>query len=832
VRTGRKTRYENLETRELLAAITAKVAVFTSNVGDQSMVTEWRDTAIGAEEMVVTLQPWTHIKSMSYGIQGPRGGVDSGVLKADLTGRDGTWGELDGYYETTLATDQVAEDGKLSFNLPGWGMQIPEQGLPLQVEMQFHDTAPVGKYRLNEPALSVKSSYGRVQVLQFGYKNPTITVQQCAELNVGIDGPASQTISPDDDDVVLARVNFDASEALNTYSIPVLLEGSNAGGQTIDAGELVTDVELRNVVTGQTIDAVMAPGDYGDSQLYLFESFVLDQGRSTWEIRVDMTGGESGDRVRASVLDGVDINNRWWGIQTSQLDGNGPVETSPGGTISGNWQEISVPHVTVTPRAMQSSLHVVENQKNVEVFVFDVYAEGAKDLLTTAFAFEGEHLVNGQNYAVWFDSDKDGSRDVIIQDGIVSVNGEVHADNLVSGGIVVPAGSTDRFWLTTDIASSSLPAPDNTLQVWFASQNPVEAETLDDGASLTNNQFTIASGVGVPVTIYKHGTFRAEQDSMLLQPRLMLGGAQSESLVSAEFGADLEAGDVYYVGLDVEGDAGSIDRFELFVNGSAVPLAVATPGGAEPGDDFGARMNAQQLIVGAGEEKDVAISARIKSDVNGGVSGDTFTVVVDTVYVRGVTSSSQSTLNVDIRSPEETVVMSKLTSVTNAGPTTAAMPSGVAEIGSFQFVAAANVNTRDNLNRVDLDQLTFEVNTLNVELDTLSFALYNKANAALTAIPSTVVVLSPGCYRVTFTDLRHSAPYVAIGSGASATFGLRVNVTNPNTAAASGGESSLRTTLDLRDDYFSWFDEDFGTSTQINGTGLADDFIRGMLLQG
>jgi len=130
-----------------------------------------------------------------------------------------------------------------------------------------------------------------------------------------------------------------------------------------------------------------------------------------------------------------------------------------------------------------------------------------------------------------------------------------------------------------------------------------------------------------------------------------------------------------------------------------------------------------------------------------------------------------------------------------------------------------------------LDTLTFEVTTINVAMDPTGFKLVNQLNPAMSVLASTVEVTTFG-YRVTFTGLATGVVDAVIGSGETETFVLKANVIDPNTAAGSGGSSILRTSLRISDEFFSRFDEDFGSSNLIRGTDLLDDIIEGTIFHG
>ncbi|MFH0770138.1 MAG: hypothetical protein V1926_02045 [Candidatus Peregrinibacteria bacterium] len=792
--------FEVLEDRRMLAAgypiYGPQVVVTTPHVYDQTVNARYGDTAIGAEEMVCAVQPWTNLSAVVYGITGVLGGVDFGTLRADLTDRDGRLGNPDGYYETIVAVDETAEDGSVAFTVAdSWGMQIPQQGLPLQVELTFHGNAAEGQYRLNEPSWKLSSNAGFVQVRQFGYKNPVITVEVSAEMKLNINRPASTIIWPNDNDVVLANLVFDATEKINVYSLPVLLEGNDGNGVAIDLSGVVEDVELRNVVSGVTVDANDSMAIDG---VYQLENFFIPDGQSTWELRVDLEGAASGTRIRGTELNGVDINNRWWSVRSEQADGGGPVEVEPEGRISGNWMEVQESRLSVYEQSGPSMDTAVENERNVLGGIFEAYAEYG-DLLVTEAVYNtlfGDWR-NTQNGTLWVDTDGDMVTDTIVESGVAAAtDGRYVFSNLAGGGYVVPEGTAVQFEFRFDVASFIGPDP-----TFSAGLRYLQVENLEDGAPV---DWEINHNPQTLWTFVENGTLEVSQAPQFPE-RYLLGGELSEPLVAARAVAGVEAADVTYVGIDVEGDSGSIDYFELSVPGATAPFALATRSGAQTGDNFGASMASHQFVIPEGDGWTVLVREWTKSDVVGGKSGDSFVAVVDNVQARGVTSSNDySTLNVDIRSPQEVVVMSQITAVTNAGPETALMPlvETEIEIAAMQVTAATNVNAKNGVNEAGPDTLEFVVTT---DADASGFVFYNKANPTVSVPPMSVTRVG-NVVTVAFVGLSSGPVDTFVESGGSQTLALSARV--------SPGQF-LRTQLFTGD--VDWRDHDALVDTLLEG---------------
>jgi len=483
----------------------------------------------------------------------------------------------------------------------------------------------------------------------------------------------------------------------------------------------------------------------------------------------------------------------------------------------------------VTELAGPSSGTAVSNQQGLVLGRVRVAAEGA-DLLFTGLHVEAQQgsLYNVTRHEVWFDSDDNGFVDTIVSNGSISFNPLVVFD-FVGGGVVIPEDTSGLFEVRATAASSLMPDPSLQITSTFAS-----AEVLQTGQE-----------VGFPRNIHlvhadqtlwsfdDHGSLTVSNDTTPVQIHQLLGGTGGVAVTRAALTATLEDSDVCYIGIRGDGQLRSIDQVAIKLPGQERPIGYATRYGAES-DDFGARFTNRELVVAEGTQTIVLLCPDILTDVNGGQSNDSFALEVSTVMARGVLSGDtlQPVMDGPIVGPWQTVVMSKISDITNGGTATEAMPVGAdREISMFSYFAAANFNYTNAPNRAILDTLTFVVDTVNVGINPSGFNLINTLNPTVSVAASTVEVTGSG-YCVTFTGLAASAVDTAIGSGGSATFALRANITNPNTAAATGGSSSLQTTLRLRDGFFAWYDQDYGSSHRFDWLDYPDSEIQSTSYQG
>jgi len=373
----------------------------------------------------------------------------------------------------------------------------------------------------------------------------TVTID-AGEFTIGIDGPAQQDYTRDDNDATLANITFKTGgESIDVKDLFVLIQGTsstggilcaNAGAASTACGtagtddnisELLEDVEIRNKATGRTIDGVRLTGTSdsgqqtvsagrGTFQIYRFDDFIV-RGDESWELRVDFIDNgagkhpSSGDKFKAHICGepthilsagSLILNSTACGfasilttastsyqMQVEGLSTGDKVgDVRPRGTISGNFHRIATATLTVTVKNIGNGDTAVENSKNVNLFRFEARAGEAEDILFTKAVFKASSgsLNNGQNYTLWVDTDGDGTVDTILQSGIASQSSQVSFNDLAGGGYVVPAEETVVFEVHSDIASS---LTNNDLFLMFDTGSTVtflEAEELDDGSNLTN----------------------------------------------------------------------------------------------------------------------------------------------------------------------------------------------------------------------------------------------------------------------------------------------------------------------------------------------------------
>lgn len=765
------------------------------------------------------------------------------------------------------------------------------------------------------------------QVTQSGTPD-TVTID-AGELTIEIDGPVQQKYTRDDDDAVLANFKITTGgDSVDIRDFYVLIQGQTATGAALPSSvalsSVLEDVELRNTRTGRTVSAVRltAAGASGQTyQIYRFDDFEVS-GSSTWELQVDfIDNGQSshpknGDRFRAFACTTTGSATCDFGgvispttayniVAEGGSTGDDITDIRPGASIAGNFQRIATPELNIAVRSIGTSDTAVKNSKNVNLLRFEARAGEAEDILFTQAIFTSQSgsLQNAQNYTLWFDSDGDGVVDTIAQKGVSVQGGNVTFNNLTGGGVLLPAEESVLFEVHGDIASS-LTNDDLLIRFAHTASNYVEAEEADNGSSLsgivTTGTYSAActSGSSCEITVsttasklyslVNQGDLFVTLDSTPTRSRQLLGGTLGDTILRLQFRAQNEDIDVTSLQLTSSGStATSVDRLELYKDGATTAFATATISGCGSDDvlttnngnggatvqTFCARMANGQLVVKNGENLDVLVKPRMKSDQQGALSGQpiqfwvTKQAVSDestgsgAVRARGRASSSNLIANnnvagnqgevfigtdsvganTDIVGNVNDVVLSKITTIANANPDAdnTNVPTGTSPIGQFRFTAATNTNTLNGLNKATLSGVIFNVTASQVDLDSGSFRFYNKADTSTkaTCVVASGSLSSTGSLVVSCPNLRTASSWsggtagdTQLESGETSTFVLEVNIQNSKVGSTT---SSLQVSLQdfttrstntygAAASHIDWIDEDSGAIG--NGTTTSSRF--------
>ena len=488
-------------------------------------------------------------------------------------------------------------------------------------------------------------------------------------------------------------------------------------------------------------------------------------------------------------------------------------------------------HLFVTSKSMQDTETVVRNQKDVTLQRFEAFAES--DMVLTRVVVDAEQgsLLNAENYALWIDTDDNGIVDSILQSGALFDGNAVVFNNFLGGGVLIPDHRSVAFEVHADIAAVGL-SEHMKLQLKFATSQSdyLAAERASDGAHITGIQTDgVCSGecnmivVTVPSAIYtirSQGDLFVTKDSTPVRSRQLLGGTLGDSILRLQFIAEYEPVSPVSLRFTASGSGvSSVDSLELYQIGDTEPVAIATQGHC---GDYPAQFctGSQKIFtVQKGSAHDLIIRPRMKSDVDGAVSGGDITLSLfapDSVIAVGEFSSNTLLINDADASQEgrvyigsdrpavhhsitgnkNVVVLSKIVSITNVDPNAdgTAVPSGTQRaIGQFKFETLAASNLKNGANKWTLTDILFDVDAINVDIDPDSFRLFNKADP--TAVRSCDIVDADGSslLHVACFGIDQSTVLSSIDPSSDATFVLSANVRN--TQVISSATSSLQVSL-------------------------------------
>lgn len=652
----------------------------------------------------------------------------------------------------------------------------------------------------------------------------TVTIK-AGEFTVEIDGPVQQKFTRTQNNANLANIVMTtAGDAVDVRSLYLAIQGQTATGAGLAANgstfaninDVLNNVQLRNSKTGQSISGVRLTTSGSDFntgsaststyQIYRFDDFTV-QGQNTWNLNVDFIDNgsgnhpKSGDQFRVHVCTtpltntsggtnsagcfaGLGSFDATTGTTAYNMDvqglttGDDVSDVRPGSTLTGNFQRIAAPTLNIAVQDIGGSDTAVKNSKNITLLRFQARAGEAEDVLFTQAIFRAQSgsLLNGQNYALWVDTDGDGVVDTILQKGVAAQGGQVTFNDLAGGGYVIPAEATVIFEAHADIASN---LTNDDLRLAFdtgsALSSYIEAEQVQNGSTLSGiNTFSPTGAditgdcdtncdITVNIVFSKVWALVSQGDLFVTrdqQPRSrqLLGGALGDEILRLQFRAQNEDVDVTNLQFNSSGStATSVDRLELYKLGATTPFATATTGGCGSDDvltvnigttvstattAFCASMQSQQLVIKDGQNQIVTVRPRLKSDEQGATSNQNIQFFLTkqpvsnnvtgsgAVRARGLQSSNNLTANNQNASNEGEVFIGVDTVTSNANIAGSMNKSVLSKITSIANANPDADNTNVPTGISPFGQFTFtaatNTNTLNgLNKATLSGVIFN-----------------------------------------------------------------------------------------------------------
>ncbi len=468
-------------------------------------------------------------------------------------------------------------------------------------------------------------------------------------------------------------------------------------------------------------------------------------------------------------------------------------------------------------------------------------------------------------------------------DAVASEKGcTVNDQNIVTCPQIMYLGGNQERTLTVRVkvdACKNIQPPTNskTLSVWTIATT--STEDVNTATNIQQNLFMLtcaspgvtSGGTGgataggpPPPPSASTGDLYITKSATPTRSHMALGGTLSDEVLRLTFRAekeDIDVTDLVFTatGPNAASISTNVDRIELFKVGSTTPFASATIANcgstSAPANSMCAKMDAQEFVAPKGLDMNLLARLRVKTDVDGSVSGQQVQLMfgtVSSVVARGLTSSNLLSVNdgdalaegevfIGTSSPaasqtitgkDNAVVHSKIMSITNASPDAngTAIPTGIQRaIGQFKFSAAAANNTKNGNNSFTLSGVIFNVNATNVllgtgdqtSLATSDFKIYSKLDPTMKSTCTADKAIATDALVITCSNLTSSLVNTEIDPDSDVTFVLEAEVVNAkisNTSASTlqvsfqNFDSMSATTFGAAGSHVRWLDKDNASS--------------------
>ncbi len=391
---------------------------------------------------------------------------------------------------------------------------------------------------------------------------------------------------------------------------------------------------------------------------------------------------------------------------------------------------------------------------------------------------------------------------------------------------------------------------------------PTTGEQCDDGNTTNNDGCSNICKLEATSNLFV-------TESNHTGPQQLLGGkTQTESLWNLQLKTDTAAGvDVHAITVYVSGKPASIEQISILSadNGHMV-MGIGTtadcPDALKNGPDtpFCIRIEGGvPLTVQMSQPSNILFVAQMKDDNNGARSGELIQLHLqpDSFSATEVNGGAQLRTNdgdnnavgevligtdapgpnYSIVSQTHEVVLSSIKSVENGLSMPDGSPltiEGKQMIGAFKIDASKNTNTKNGENRVIFKTLIFQVNAMNVGLDSNSFNLVSSVDPTrqLPCTPRTALLNTQSYIIVECQHVDTLLPG-GIESDKTVSFGLQAKVIAPNASShlqvmlsLSGlGNNTSEEIYGTDVAPFSWLDADSGSSVEHTQMNIGGPFF-------
>jgi len=449
-----------------------------------------------------------------------------------------------------------------------------------------------------------------------------------------------------------------------------------------------------------------------------------------------------------------------------------------------------------------------------------------QDVILTGFKLRAESgdAASISHYRLYADANGDGSAETFVADG------RLQGGTVFFSALTYPLkiGKSRRFDVRGDLSANATVG----VAIGFLTSDAqyVTAKGAIDGKELSPSietdqagclgpnicRITVHTRPGRMVTVSERGMLYVKQDASIITSKQLLLGEKTDVL-ALRLRATGE--NVLVTGLAIGAGGDNVSALELFLDGATQPFATARMVScAQPTAGlFCAKAAEGLLTVMKDQDKRILVRAVGKTDVEGGVSGQTFIPTLsDSISSPAVTARGLATgkdlsqtdgdsdaegeiiigndspgANIAITGSTHDWVGAKILTIENASPDLdgAVVPVGSATFGIFRFRTAQNQNTKNGTDTVTLTKLVFTVTASNVQIASDGITLYHRANPLQAAACSSDQ--TTGTITITCQSLDASPIIPVIDASGTLELGLRGTVTSGIVVGSSTLQVSL-----------------------------------------
>jgi hypothetical protein len=426
----------------------------------------------------------------------------------------------------------------------------------------------------NTDIIAVGNEYGYVVDVQPYDGSQSVPSQSIIEIQAGeltfeIDGPASQEVTKDSDDVNMANIMIttegDDDIDVDELNGQIFIVGSSTS-ENEDIDKDIENVQLINVDENDTYDVTRTDDSSDGTYNFKVENFTIPAGVTNWRVELDFVEDyvDAGDKYKFSMMADAGSGN----VEAENAEGETVDDIKPGTTIEGN--NVTIEDASINASALSlSDGHEVANTKDVKLVKFSLEAGDAEDVKVTEIklATTTDGLSLPENAANFTLTDNAGN---VLESGVkANDDDEIYFNDINDGnGLVIPAGETKIFYVQADLASG---ASTGDIKV---DVTDITAETAEDGDDVGVNGLDLA---GRTVTVAEHGDIVFSLDSSSPESEhIFLSNSTDNSVFKVKADADKEDMEIEDLRIaisttsEIEDIDGAIESATLYKDGNVV----------------------------------------------------------------------------------------------------------------------------------------------------------------------------------------------------------------------------------------------------------------------